>query len=54
MTPTMLIKFNILSLVCEYEVGENFMEIAKEMFDWVMEGEDTPKSGELVSLRPVQ
>lgn len=54
MTPTMLIKFNILSLVCEYEMGEDPMETAKEMYEWVMEGEDTPRSGELVNLRPVQ
>jgi hypothetical protein len=54
MTSTMLVKFNILSLVCEYDVGENPIEVAKEMYAWVMEGEPTKEKAEVFDLRPVQ
>ena len=53
MTPSMLIKFNILSLVCEFEIGEDPLEVAQEMYDWVMQDEKPEHTDNITTLRPV-
>lgn len=53
MTPAMMIKFNILSLVCEFEIGEDPLEVAQEMYDWVMEDHETEHKDNISTLRPV-
>ena len=43
------IKLTIAGLVMEYDV-EDPMALAREMFNWIMESADKPRSAELKSI----